>query len=325
GLRTQGVAVVYITHRLEEVFALADRVTVLRDGESVATRVLRSAAGAPGAPLTEAELIRCMVGREIAQLYPEAGAAPGPVVLSLRGLGCSASGVREISLDLRAGEILGLAGLVGAGRTELAHLLFGITPADAGQILLDGRRLAIRSPGEAVAQGIAYVPEDRRQHGVVLELPVAHNMSLACHPRLFPSGWIRPTAEALLADGFIRDLGIRTDGPLAPAGTLSGGNQQKVALARWLATHPRVLILDEPTQGVDIGAKAEIHRLMRQLANEGLAILMISSDLPEVLGMSDRIGVMRGGALVTLLSRGATASQVMTAALGRPPESREAA
>jgi rhamnose transport system ATP-binding protein len=311
-LRAQGTGVIYITHRLEEIFALADRVTVLRDGESVGTR--------PAAGLTESELIRLMVGREVAQPYPPAERPPGDAVLRVRGLGRHDTGVRDVSFDLHAGEILGLAGLVGAGRTELARILFGLTPADTGTIELAGRPVRPRSPREAVELGLAYVPEDRRRHGVILDLPLAHNTSLASHRRLFPGGWLRPTAERRLTEDFIRDLGIRGGGPLTPAGSLSGGNQQKVALARWLATGPRVLILDEPTQGVDIGAKVEIHRLVRRLAGEGLAVLLISSDLPEVIGMSDRIGVMRGGTLTAVLPGGATPDTVMAAALGRATE-----
>ena len=311
-LRAQGAGVVYITHRLEEIFALADRVTVLRDGESVGTR--------PLAGLTEPELIRLMVGREVAQPYPPAERPPGEAVLRVRGLGRRDAGVRDVSFDLHAGEILGLAGLVGAGRTELARILFGLTPADAGTLELLGRPVRPRSPREAVQLGLAYVPEDRRRHGVILDLPVAHNTALASHRRLFPGGWLRAAAESRLAEDFIRDLGIRCAGPAAAGGSLSGGNQQKVALARWLATGPRVLLLDEPTQGVDIGAKGEIHRLVRRLAGEGLAVLLISSDLPEVIGMSDRIGVMRGGTLAALLPGGATPDAVMAAALGRGAE-----
>jgi len=323
-LRSQGVAVVYITHRLEEVFALADRVTVLRDGESIATRSVGVRARDVEAPWNEADLIRCMVGREMAQWSPEPAGSPGDVVLSLHHLGSVAAGVENISLDLRAGEILGLAGLVGSGRTELARTLFGITPADSGEIRLRGKPIQIRSPRDAVARGIAYVPEDRRRHGVILEMPVAHNVSMAVLSSLFPAGWIQSATETRLAGEFIRDLAIRTDGPWAPAGTLSGGNQQKVSVSRWLATRPAVLLLDEPTQGVDIGAKAEIHRLIRRLADGGMAILMISSDLPEILGMSDHIGVLRGGRLVASFVRGAGASEVMTAALGRAADPREA-
>jgi len=308
-LRASGVGVIYISHRLEEIFALADRVTVLRDGESVGTNAIDS--------IDEAKLIAMMVGREVSHIYPPAEGAPDEVVLSLRDLGCAASGVRGISLDVRAGEIVGLAGLVGAGRTELARVLFGITPADAGTITLRGQVVRIDSPRAATAHGIAYVPEDRRRHGVILEMPVAENMTMAVHPRLFPGGWLRHGAEAALASDFVRELGIKASGPDAPGGSLSGGNQQKVSVARWLATQPRVLILDEPTQGVDVGAKAEIHRIVRALAKDGLAVLMISSDLPEVLGMSDRIAVMRGGTIVTLLHGKTDAHTVMSAALGK--------
>ncbi len=308
-LRAAGVGVIYISHRLEEIFALADRVTVLRDGESVGTR--------PVAELTEAELIRLMIGREMQDIYPPAEGAPGPVVLALRGLGCAAGGVHGIDLELRAGEIVGLAGLVGAGRTELARTLFGITPADAGDLQLHGQPARIQSPADAVALGLAYVPEDRRRHGVILDLPIAHNMTMAVHQRLFPGGWLRFGAERRLALDFIRDLAVKTSGPDAPGGSLSGGNQQKVSLARWLATRPKVLILDEPTQGVDVGAKGEIHRIIRRLAKDGLAVLLISSDLPEVLGMSDRIVVMRGGTIAAHLPGGAPAQHVMAAALGQ--------
>lgn len=309
-LRRDGVGVIYISHRLEEIFALADRVTVLRDGESTGT-------GAIG-ELTERELIRRMVGREVAQIYPPAERPPGGVVLATRALGCTAGGVRDVSLEIRTGEILGLAGLVGAGRTELARVLFGLTPADSGTIALDGTPVSLHSPRDAVRHGIAYVPEDRRRHGVVLEMAVAENMTMAVHRKLFPGAWLRSAAEQTLATNFVRDLAVKCAGPQAPAGSLSGGNQQKVSLARWLATKPRVLILDEPTQGVDIGAKAEIHRLIRRLAGEGLAVLLISSDLPEVLGMSDRIGVMRGGRLAGILPGGSDAHEVMALALGQP-------
>jgi rhamnose transport system ATP-binding protein len=311
-LRTRGVGVIYISHRLEEIFALANRVTVLRDGESVGTNAVDD--------LDEAHMIRLMVGREVAAIYPPAEGEPGEVVLSLRNVGCAASGVRGVTLDVRAGEIVGMAGLVGAGRTELARILFGITPADSGEILLNGQRLTITNPRDAIARGIAYVPEDRRRHGVVLDLPIAHNMTMAIHPTFFPGSWLRFAAETALAQQFIRDLGIKAFGPDAPGGSLSGGNQQKVSVARWLATKPRLLILDEPTQGVDVGAKAEIHKIIRALAKDGLAVLMISSDLPEVLGMSDRIAVMRGGLLTGILPGKSDAHDVMAAALGQGKE-----
>lgn len=308
-LRTAGVGVIYISHRLEEIFALADRVTVLRDGESVGTRSVSA--------IDESTLIRLMVGREVTQVYPPAEAALGDTLLSLRDVDCADSGVAGISFDLRAGEILGLAGLVGAGRTELARILFGLTPATAGTITLAGHVIRPLSPPEAVAAGIAYVPEDRRRHGIMLDLPIAQNVTMAIHPTLFRGGWLRFSAEADLALDYIRSLAIKCTGPDALGGSLSGGNQQKVALARWLATKPRLLILDEPTQGVDIGAKSEIHRIIRGLAADGIAVLLISSDLPEVLGMSDRIGVMRGGRLVAMLPGGSDAQRVMSAALGQ--------
>ncbi|MCW1913412.1 sugar ABC transporter ATP-binding protein [Luteolibacter sp. GHJ8] len=308
-LRASGVGVVYISHRLEEIFALADRVTVLRDGESVGTHAVKD--------LNEAAMIKLMVGREVATLYPPAEGEPGATVLSVKELCCKESGVRDVSLEVRAGEIVGMAGLVGAGRTELARILFGITPADGGEILLEGRPVRIGSPREAIAQGIAYVPEDRRRHGVILEMPIAHNISMAVHPVLFRGSWLRGKAETDLAKKFIADLGIKAYGPEAPGGSLSGGNQQKVSVSRWLATKPKLLILDEPTQGVDVGAKSEIHRIIRELAKEGLAVLMISSDLPEVLGMSDRIAVMREGTLAAVLPGGSDADTVMAAALGQ--------
>ena len=307
-LKADGVGVIYISHRLEEIFALADRVTILRDGASVGTLASNA--------VDEAGLIRRMVGRELTQLYPASTSVPEEIAIELRGVGCRFAGIAGVSFTVRAGEIFGLAGLVGAGRTELARVLFGLTPADAGEIRLAGRAIVIDSPQSAMGHGIAYVPEDRRRHGVVLELPVAQNITLAAQRRIFPGGWLNGRTERTVAGKFIASLDIRTSGPEASASTLSGGNQQKVAVARWLATEPRVLILDEPTQGVDVGAKAELHRLIRELAAQGLAVILISSDLPEILGMSDRIGVMRGGRLVEILPGGTSAAAVMSAALG---------
>lgn len=313
-LRSRGVGVIYISHRLEEIFALADRVTVLRDGESVGTN--------PVDEINESSLIKMMVGREVSHIFPPSESEPGEVVLALRDVGCAASGVHGVTLEVCAGEVLGLAGLVGAGRTELARILFGITPADAGEIRLGGHPVRVCSARDAVEQGIAYLPEDRRRHGVILDLPISANVTMAIHPALFPGGWLRFGAERNLTLDFIRDLAVKTSGPDAPASSLSGGNQQKVALARWLATKPRLLILDEPTQGVDVGAKSEIHKIIRRLAKDGLAVLLISSDLPEILGMSDRIAVMRGGTITATLPGNADAHDVMAAALG---QTREAA
>src|SRR5262249_45580222 len=265
-LRSQGVGIIYITHRLEEVFQIADRVTVLRDGESVGTRTVRSAAKTAERSndstthvVTDSEMIRMMVGREVSTIFPPAENAPGEPLFSVRGLACRASGIRDVSFEVRAGEILGLAGLVGAGRTELARVLFGITPADSGMIALAGKPLHIGSPRDAIEAGIGYVPEDRRRHGVILEMAVAANVPMGIHPKLFPWNWLRFGAERALALDYIRNLTIKAPSPETRAGDLSGGNQQKVALARWLASNPKVLILDEPTQGVDVGAKAEIH------------------------------------------------------------------
>ena len=308
-LRASGVGVIYISHRLEEIYALADRVTVLRDGESVGTN--------PVDAMSEASLIKLMVGREVSSIYPVAESEPGSRVLTLKNLTCAAGGVHDVNLEVRAGEIVGISGLVGAGRTELARILFGITPADNGEILLNGEPVKISSPQEAVAHGIAYVPEDRRRHGVILEMPIAANMTMAIHRRIFPGTWLRFGAEKQLGLDFIRDLGVKAYGPEAPGNSLSGGNQQKVSLARWLATKPKLLILDEPTQGVDVGAKSEIHKIIRQLAKRGLGVLMISSDLPEILGMSDRIAVMRGGTIAAMLPGKSNAHDVMAAALGQ--------
>ena len=308
-LRKSGVGVIYISHRLEEVFAVADRVTVLRDGESVGTNKIED--------LNEELLIRLMVGREVSQIYPPAEGAAGEVMLRLRNLGCALGGVRDVTLEIRAGEVVGLAGLVGAGRTELARTLFGITPADSGQILLNGKSVHIRSPQEAIANGIAYVPEDRRRHGAILEMPIAHNVTMAIHRRIFPYGWLRFSRERELALKYIRDLRVKADGAEAPVNSLSGGNQQKISIARWLATKPKLLILDEPTQGVDVGAKSEIHKIVRELAKRGVAVLLISSDLPEVLGMSDRIAVMRAGTIVGWFPAKSNGHEVMAAAFGQ--------
>ena len=317
-LRRQGVGMIYISHRLEELSQIADRVTVLRDGGLVATL--------PMAGLTREDLIRMMVGRELASVFPKMEVKPGDVVLEARGLGCRASGITNVSLAVRAGEIVGVAGLVGAGRTELARVLFGLTPADSGQILMRGRLIVVDRPARAVELGIAYVPEDRRRHGVILEMPVAANTTLAILNRIASAGLIELRRERSIAASFVNRFGIKTPSLQTPAVNLSGGNQQKVALARWLAAEPSVLILDEPTQGVDVGAKSEIHRLMGELASRGLAIIMISSELPEVLGMSDRIAVMHAGQIVGMLARSeATQERILELALGQAAEGGVAA
>ncbi len=309
-LREHDVGVIYISHRLEEIAAIADRVTVLRDGETIATR--------PAAEISRAELIHLMVGRELDAVFPKRDVAPGEVALEVSGLTNRRTGVRDVSFSVRRGEILGIAGLVGSGRTQLAETIFGLTPADAGQIVVQGSPVRIESPSEAIALGIGYVPEDRRQHGVVLEMSIAANASLANLAAVSRGGLIDRAAEDRLAARYAERFRIKAPSVAAEVGSLSGGNQQKVALARWLSTQPAVLILDEPTQGVDVGSKAEIHGLMQELAAGGLAIVMISSELPEILGMSDRIAVMHAGTIRRVFARGeADAAQILAVALGQ--------
>ncbi len=311
-LRAEGVGIIYISHRLEDVLAIADRITVLRDGESVGTW----AAG----DVDRAQLIRLMVGRELAAIFPKRDVPRGEVALELRGVSNRATGVHDVSLSVSRGEILGLAGLVGSGRTQLAEVLFGLTPADGGEIRVAGRPCRIASPSDAIRAGLAYVPEDRRRHGVVLEMSIAANASLASLGAVSSGGLINGAAERAHAMTYVERFRIKAPSVDTEVLALSGGNQQKVALARWLATQPSVLVLDEPTQGVDVGSKAEIHALIQDLAERGLAILMISSELPEILGMSDRIAVMRRGTIAGVLSRAeATADTILAMALD--PES----
>jgi rhamnose transport system ATP-binding protein len=313
-LRGHGVGIIYISHRLAELPQVADRVTALRDGQWVGTRRLSE--------VSRAELIRMMVGRELSAVFPKTTVSLGDVLLEVEGLYCRQSGIHNVNLSVRAGEILGLAGLVGAGRTELARVLFGLTPADAGTIRLRGQEVTMDIPAQAVELGIAYLPEDRRRHGVILDLPVAANATLAVLRQLSTGGFLSFQRERDLAADYVGRLGIKTPSVATPVGNLSGGNQQKVALARWLAAKPAVLILDEPTQGIDVAAKAEIHRLMGELAAKGLAILMISSELPEILGMSDRIAVMRNGTVAGVFDRGAvTQESLLEHALGHAAES----
>jgi rhamnose transport system ATP-binding protein len=308
-LRNQGVGIIYISHRLEELFVIADRVTVLRDGRSIETRNISD--------VTRSELIRLMVGRELSVIFPKREFAPGEIVLELRNLSSNAASVKNVSLSLRAGEIVGLTGLVGAGRTELAQILFGIHARDEGEILLRGAPIAIRNPADAIAQGVAYLPEDRPRHGVILQMPVSANITLASLKKCARFGWMNFVRERQIAVDYVRRFEIKTPAIFSPVSGLSGGNQQKVALSRWLATNPSVLILDEPTQGVDVHAKSEIHRLMSELASQGLAILMISSELPEVIGMSDRIVVMRKGKIAGILNNTeASQEAILTLALG---------
>lgn len=309
-LRAQGVAILFISHRFEEIFDIADRVTVLRDGAHVLTK--------PVGELTQAETVSAMVGREMSALFPKQEATIGPVVLGVRGL-TRAGEFRDVSFAVRQGEILGFAGLVGAGRTEVARAIFGVTQPEAGTILLDGRAVHFSSPTEAMRHRIAYVPEDRYQHGLVREFPIATNVTLPIWQSI--SNWlgvVDQRRERAIATDYFERLQIRATGIQQLAQALSGGNQQKVVIAKWLATNPRVLILDEPTRGIDIGAKAEVHRLISQLATDGMAIIMISSELPEVLAMSDRVVVMHEGRITGIFDRkDADQEKVMYAAMGQ--------
>jgi rhamnose transport system ATP-binding protein len=263
-------------------------------------------------------LIRLMVGREVSAIFPKVQTTIAETVLETRNLSSAEAGVHDINLHVRAGEVLGLGGLTGAGRTELAQVLFGLAPADRGEILLKGRPVTIASPTQAVELGIAYLPEDRRRHGVILDMPVSANTTLTILGRISKmAGMIDFARERELSADFVRRMGTKTSSVDTLVGNLSGGNQQKVALSKWLATEPSLVILDEPTQGVDIGAKAEIHRQIGELAARGLAIILISSELMELLGMSDRIAVMQGGRIAGVLDRvAATQENVLALALG---------
>jgi ABC-type sugar transport system ATPase subunit len=307
-LKADGVGIVYISHRLEEILAIADRITVLRDGQSIACR--------NAAEVDRSELIHLMVGRPIESVYPKRDVPIGEVALEVDSLSNDDAGLKNISFSVRKGEIFGLAGLGGSGRTTLARTLFGLSPCGS-DIFLSGNPHRIHSPSDAIRLGIGYLPEDRRQHGVILEMQVAMNVSLAALDSVSQWGLVNRRAERDLAQNYVDRLRIKTSSVFSATGTLSGGNQQKVALARWLAIHPRIIILDEPTQGVDIGSKSEIHQLIVQLAEQGMAIILISSEMPEILGMCDRIGVMHGGTLAGILPRrDATQSRIMSLALG---------
>jgi rhamnose transport system ATP-binding protein len=307
-LREEGTAVIFISHRLEELFALADRVTTLRDGEYVSTRTL--------ADVTNDELIQMMVGRKLGELFPKQEVKRGEVVLQVDHL--TLSGIfQDVSFALHAGEILGLSGLIGAGRTEVARSIFGVRPATAGRIAVRGEEVAVTSPQKAMALGISYVPEDRKNHGLVLPMPISDNITLPVINEFTTYGWLRRKREKATALEASKRLEVKSYSIEQKAQELSGGNQQKVVLAKWLNTNPQILILDEPTRGIDVGTKAAVHRLMSSLAAQGMAILMISSELPEILGMSDRILVMHEGRITGEFDRReATQEKLMKAATG---------
>ena len=307
-LRAQGVTIIFISHRLEEVFEIADRVTVLRDGHLIGV--------APIGEVSMDDVVRMMVGRELGEMYPKQEVPRQDVVLRVQGL-TRGNDLRDVSLELHRGEILGIAGLVGAGRTPLARALFGIDPVERGEIWVDGQPARINSPHTAIRLGLGFVPEDRKEQGLFLGMAVRENITIGILDRFSTLGFPRFRELDRLAERYVRQLDIRTPGLRQRTRNLSGGNQQKVVIARWLTLHPKVLILDEPTRGIDVGAKAEIHALMNRLAGEGVGIIMISSELPEILGISDRVLVMRQGQIVGEFSRAeATQDAIMLCAAG---------
>jgi len=307
-LRRDGIGIIYISHRLDEIFTIADRVSILRDGRNVDER--------PIDRITRGELIERMVGRELMDEFPPRSVPLGPPRLEVTGL-CRGRAVRDVSFSVRRGEILALTGLIGAGRTETARLLFGADPREAGEIRLDGRLLAVRTPRDAIAAGIGLLTEDRKLQGLVLGASVRENFGLPNLGRLSRRGFVQIRREREELTRYTDLLKIRIPSQEQRARNLSGGNQQKVVLAKWLARNCEVLIFDEPTRGVDVGAKYEIYLLMNQLAAEGKAIIMISSELPEVLGMADRILVMHEGRVTGEIAdaRVATQQQIMQMAV----------
>jgi ribose transport system ATP-binding protein len=311
GLKAEGIAVLFISHRLAEIGAACDRVVVLRDGVLVGTL--------GKAEITHDRLVKLMIGRDLKVAHAAPSSARGVAVLTASGIRTAAYPHHDVDLALHSGEILGLAGLVGSGRTELARVLFGIDERFAGTVILNGQRVAINTASDAVGKGIFLVPEDRKGAGILLDLSIAENISLPNLSAYAPAGIVVPGRERLQAEQSRRELGIKAPSVSTRTGSLSGGNQQKVVLAKWLAMKPKVLIFDEPTRGIDVGAKAEIYRLMRGLADAGVAVLMISSDMEEVIGVSDRIAVMHEGHISGFLERADfTEENVLRLAIGKP-------
>ena len=308
-LRDEGRTIVFISHRLEEVRALCDRVTIFRDGNKIATDTI--------ANLSDADIIRLMIGRPLKEYMHKTRSEIGEVALKVDGL--SLPGIFEdISFEVRKGEIVGLGGLVGAGRTDVARAIFGVAPAESGTVSINGKRVVITEPAQAIGLGLAFVPEDRAVAGIFRTLPVEENITAAAPKQIAPGGFIRRAVEKVLAADSIKKLSIRLASPRQPIGELSGGNQQKAILARWLLTDPSVLILDEPTRGIDIGVKAEFYDMIGELAASGRAILLISSEMPELIALCDRILVMSEGRLTAEIPRAeATQEKIMSAAVPR--------
>ena len=294
-LRAQGIGIVYITHKMNELFEIADEFSVFRDGKYIGTHA--------SADVTRDDIIRMMVGREITQMFPKEEVPIGDVVLSVKNL--TLKGVfRDVSFDVRAGEILGVAGLVGSGRSNVAETIFGVTPATSGTIAINGTQVTIDSPTTAIGHRMAFLTEDRKETGCFLILDILENMQIAVlQDKFVRKGFVAEGELAKVCEEMSRKLRVKTPNLSERIENLSGGNQQKVLIGRWLLTSPRILILDEPTRGIDVGAKAEIHRFVTELARDGVAVIMISSEMPEVLGMSDRIMVMHEGRVTGFLDR----------------------
>ena len=314
-LKQNGVGIIYITHKLDELPEIADDITVFRDGAFVGARQFGE--------VTRDEMIRMMVGRELSDLFPKTPAKPGDEVLRVRNVSLQHAdragdfAVKDVSFQVRRGEVLGIFGLMGAGRTELLQTIFGLHPkTSTGEIEIEGRRVEIRSPRDAIAVRLALAPEDRKAEGVVLGLSVAHNTTLSCLPKIERMGFLQPGLERELVGTYVSRLRVKTPSIDQIIVNLSGGNQQKVVLAKWLATEPKVLLLDEPTRGIDINAKKEIYALIDELAQSGLGVVMVSSELPEILGIADRILVLCEGRKTAEFTRAeATEENVMKAAL----------
>ena len=293
-LQKRGTGIVYISHKMDEVYEITDKITILRDGESIATWETKEA--------TNDMVVKAMVGRELTEQYPKREAHIGEPILELKGL-TRAGEFEDINLTLHKGEILGLVGLVGAGRTELMQALFGLTRLEKGEIILKGQKVELKKPSDAIRQGIAYVTEDRKGEGLVLPMSIAHNTTLPSMKEFSSKVFIRSGAEKKRTNEILSELKVKMASPRLAVKNLSGGNQQKVVLAKWMMKDPDVIIFDEPTRGIDVGAKAEIYKLMNEFVAKGKAVIMISSEMPEAMGMSDRILVISNHRLSGELSR----------------------
>lgn len=316
-LRDQGVSILFISHRMEEVFDIADRVTIFRDGKWISTR--------PRSEATRDGAIRDMVGREIEEFFAKSESHQGELLISVKGFS-KENAFSDINFDLHRGEVLGFAGLVGSRRTDIGLALFGVEPADSGEVILHGKPERIRSPEQALGLGIAYMSEDRRQIGLIMPMSITSNITLPMLKNYLSSlGLVERQREEETAESYKERLSIRAPSIDTPVAMLSGGNQQKVMLSKWLNAHPQILILDEPTRGIDVGAKAEVHQIINELSAQGLGIILISSDMPEVMAMSDRILVMREGRQMGIFSREeATQEIILTAAMGQSRNTAEA-